>query len=373
MEIIINIALLLGVFYGGSVFSRAIRFFFPKLSKRIAYIISAICVIAMYIPCVFITNAWLIFVVYLGLSAILCDVIRLVLRFALKKHETAKQKADGILKCGIIPIVSAVIIIALGVVNMNNVICTQYTVKTAKNVGNGLRVALISDLHFGVSMDIEKLGQYCDEISAKNPDIVVLCGDITDEGTTLSQMQQVYEKLGKIKSTHGSFFVYGNHDRATYSSNKEYTPQELRRTIVNNGITVLTDKSVKIGNFLIVGREDVGLSHKSFSSNGKPRAETSQLVKDADSDDFILLLDHQPVGFDENVKAGVDLQLSGHTHNGQIFPIRQIISPIDPNEWQYGVKKIDNFTAIVSSGIAGWGFNIRTQGNSEYVIIDIVN
>ena len=79
------------------------------------------------------------------------------------------------------------------------------------------------------------------------------------------------------------------------------------------------------------------------------------------------------MGFDENVKAGVDLQLSGHTHNGQIFPIRQIISPIDPNEWQYGVKEIDDFTAIVSSGIAGWGFNIRTQGNSEYVIIDIKN
>ena len=373
MEIIKNIALLLGVFYGGCVFSRAISFFFPKLSKNKVHIISAICVVIMYIPCVFIANAWLIFVVYLGMSAILCDIIRLILRLVLKKHEVAKQKAEGILKCGIIPIVSAVLIIALGVINMNNVICTQYTVKTDKNVGDGLRVALISDLHFGVSMNIEKLRQYCDEISAKKPDVVVLCGDITDESTTFWQTQKAYKELGKIKSTYGTFFVYGNHDRGSYFAERNDTPKKLMSTIQSNGITILSDKSVKIENLLIVGREDVGLSHRSFSQNGKPRAETSQLVKDADSDDFILLLDHQPVGFDENVKAGVDLQLSGHTHNGQIFPIRQIISPIDPNEWQYGVKEIDDFTAIVSSGIAGWGFNIRTQGNSEYVIIDIKN
>ncbi len=85
---------------------------------------------------------------------------------------------------------------------------------------------------------------------------------------------------------------------------------------------------------------------------------------------FLLTLDHQPLETAENAAAGVDLMLSGHTHAGQLFPVGYL------TEWtggmNYGLYQTGNFQSIVSSGFAGWGYGIRTQGHCEYVIVDIV-
>ncbi|MBP2032075.1 putative MPP superfamily phosphohydrolase [Clostridium algifaecis] len=86
---------------------------------------------------------------------------------------------------------------------------------------------------------------------------------------------------------------------------------------------------------------------------------------------FILLLDHQPFELQKNDELGYDLQLSGHTHAGQIWPVGLLSDILRTNELNYGYKKLSNMQAIVSSGMAGWGYPIRTEANSEYVIIDI--
>ena len=87
---------------------------------------------------------------------------------------------------------------------------------------------------------------------------------------------------------------------------------------------------------------------------------------------FILLLDHQPSELEKNSELGYDLQLSGHTHKGQIWPVGLISELFNFNELEYGYKEIDDFKVIVSSGISGWNYPIRTGSKSEYVIIDIL-
>ena len=141
-----------------------------------------------------------------------------------------------------------------------------------------------------------------------------------------------------------------------------YTPEELCRVLTENGIQVLEDDIVEVtDNLTIVGRKDASVA----------RSEMSELIFGVDKDAFVLLLEHQPVGLTENASLGVDLQLSGHTHAGQIWPTGQLSELAGVVELNYGWKKIDDFQVIVSSGIAGWGYPIRTGGHSEYVVITV--
>jgi len=115
------------------------------------------------------------------------------------------------------------------------------------------------------------------------------------------------------------------------------------------------------GDILLVGREDLSAS----------RISSKELLKNQNTEKYIIMVDHQPVEYENNAQSGVDLMLSGHTHAGQIFPAGYLIKWFHMSDLWYGHTKIGNMDAIVSSGLAGWGYPIRTQKNSEYVIIDI--
>ncbi|MBM6838628.1 metallophosphoesterase, partial [Clostridium saudiense] len=207
-----------------------------------------------------------------------------------------------------------------------------YKIYTSKNIRDeGYRVAMISDLHYGTVMNSEKLKKACEKIEKSNPDIVVLCGDIVDEKTSLEQMEEATEILGSIKSKFGIFYVYGNHDDARYSSIPSYTKDELKNELLSNNIHVLVDQSYEIDNdFIIIGRDDEGFSKE------ERRKSSEDLIANIDKNKFILLLDHQPSELDENSVLGYDLQLSGHTHKGQIWPIGLISELFDFNELEYG-------------------------------------
>ena len=192
----------------------------------------------------------------------------------------------------------------------------------------------------------------------------LLGGDIVDEGTELAEMQAAISALGAIESEFGVYYVFGNHDRAPYTASPHFTEAELLAALAESGVTVLDDETVLLnGELWLAGRADAG--------HGAERKATAALLEGADADDFILLIDHQPVGFEENIAAGVDLQLSGHTHNGQIWPVAHIIELFKTADLVYGHRQTGEFHAVVSSGIVGWGYPIRTQGHSEYVVVEI--
>ena len=268
--------------------------------------------------------------------------------------------------CGLAPILLGLAVVGYGYFNMHHVIETPYTIETNKSLSKDYKVAMISDLHFETTMDLDTLQDYCDEIGSQKPDLVLLCGDIVDENTSMQGMMSAMKELAGINSTYGTFYVYGNHDKATYSSFPAFTPEELATQMNQVGIHVIEDSSYQVADdFTLVGRVD-----RSFGGE-IPRLTTSELLNGVDKQDFILLADHQPVDLVENQEQGVDLQLSGHTHGGQIWPVGLISDVMGFGELNYGYKRQDNFQVIVSSGMAGWGYAVRTGHHSEYLMVTI--
>jgi Predicted phosphohydrolases len=299
--------------------------------------------------------------------ALVTELLNL-LYLAVSGRHSKKNMWENIYRSGLVPVIITGIILSCGYYSMGNIKETDYTIYTDKAIRQqGYRVAMIADLHFGTTMDVGKLKKYADEIEEKKPDMVVLCGDIVDQRTTLPQMESAAKVLGNIKSTYGTIYIYGNHDKSR-GSNRNFSEEQLRNNLINSGITVLEDEIKNINSeFTVIGRKDKGFSSE---NNRKPIAE---LLNKADTQSFLLLLDHQPSGLQENSTYGVDLQLSGHTHGGQIWPAGVLNGIFGIGELNYGYKKINKSQFIVSSGMAGWGYPIRTGSKSEFVIIDLFN
>lgn len=307
-------------------------------------------------------------IVALSMAVMLINFI--IKKLSKEKYETMnvwrKIYGSGIIAFGI----TAVIFI-YGHYNMMHVVQTDYTIYTDKEIRReGYRAALIADVHFSVSVDLNTLKEKCDEISSNNVDMVFLCGDIVDENTSKENMEQVFKAFSEIKSTYGVYYVYGNHDRQLYRNNRKYTEEELKSAIESFGITILQDEKAEAGDeIVVVGREDA--SYHQTLGKAEERDSIEELIKDIDKDKFIIVLDHQPKEYEENSMAGTDLLLSGHTHAGQMWPVNIAFKFLKFDDAVYGYTKIDATQAFITSGFAGWGYSVKTSSPAEYVIIDI--
>ncbi len=334
-----------------------------KRSVKVFFVILTV-IITFFTVNIFSTIA-IVLLHVVAVSAVL-DLIVFVVKKIVRNHSIKGAKIwEKIYGCGIIPIVIAAIIMGYGFYNMGNVVETDYTVATEKNIRReGYRVALITDMHYGTVQKKKILKDKINEINQKKPDIVILGGDIVEEGTSKDDMEEVFAMLGGIKSNFGIYYVYGNHDRQPYTNNRTFTNEELENTIKQNNINILEDDYVEIGQDLILaGRGDAAWE------NDSKRASVEEILKNANKEKFIIMVDHQPIEAEENRRQGVDIELSGHTHAGQIWPVGIV------SEWMgqlnYGEYQIGQCKVIVSSGFAGWAYPIRTGKHSEYVIVDI--
>ncbi|MGN0252392.1 MAG: metallophosphoesterase [Oliverpabstia sp.] len=226
------------------------------------------------------------------------------------------------------------------------------------------KIVLITDTHYGTIQNTDVLKNKIDEINAQNPDIALLGGDIVEEGMSKEAMEEAFQVLGRIQAKYGVYYVYGNHDRQPYTRNKSYTDEELANAIQSNGITILEDSFVEINHDLILaGRGDAAWR------NTSGRATVEEILQGADREKYIIVADHQPIEAEENDMQGVDMELSGHTHAGQIWPVgllSEMIGILNYGEYQTG-----NCNVIVSSGFTGWGYPVRTEEHCEYVVVNI--
>lgn len=300
---------------------------------------------------------------FLAISAII-DLCCLIARLIAKKNPKGLQFISS---SGIVPIILCAVVIVYGYVNMYNVIKTEYMVDLQKDLSREYKVAFVSDIHTGISLSSDEIQKMCEEINEQKPDLLLLGGDIVDESTTKEEMKDVFLHLSKIKTTYGTYFVYGNHDTMKLGRGS-FTKEELESTITSLGITILTDDTISIGDdILLIGRLDA-----SFRDESKEmRASLSSLTKDLDKEKMLFLLDHQPREYEAAKSEGIDLIMSGHTHGGQIWPAGIVTTLIAPNEMNYGYETDGTFHAIVSSGVAGWGFPIKTAKPCEYLIVTI--
>lgn len=260
----------------------------------------------------------------------------------------------------VLPVLLTALCMVYGYFNISNIIRTEYTVDTDKNIpASGYTIALIADTHFGNATTLPMMEDLMARVAADHPDLILLGGDIVDENTSKKDMEALFPILGSVHAPLGTYYVYGNHDRQNYAATPTFTVAELDQTIQESGIHILADHTVQLTDTLfLAGRRDRTMG----------QMPAKDLLLTADPKDYLLLLDHQPYDFHLKQEAGADLTLSGHTHAGQIFPAGAFTA----GDLNYGEKILETMTAIVTSGASGWGFPIRTSKHSEYVIIHIV-
>lgn len=258
----------------------------------------------------------------------------------------------------ILPLCLTALFAGWGFYNIAHPVQKSFTVQTTKPIrAEGIRIALITDVHYDTIQDPIHLQNAISDVNAQHPDFIVLGGDIVEEGTSKERMQEVFQVLGKLEAP--IYYIYGNHDQQNYSRSPAYSHRELENAIQAAGITILADESAEIGeDVLLFGRIDPSIPGR------------SSLPELDDSKRLVIIADHQPNAWKENAAAGGDLQLSGHTHAGQIWPIGQFLELA--GGLSYGKYSRDGITAIVSSGFAGWGFTLRTSARCEYAIVDVV-
>ena len=332
------------------------------LPWAIATLLTLIC--AYMVHFVFSLSAAII--LFLFFSFIITDLINLFFKRYIKKGR-ARKVWTSLYRSGVSALAVTVMFIGISYYVALNVVTANYNLNTNKAPSSQpLKISMVSDIHLGTAVTLDNLKKYCDRIQASNPDIVVLTGDIFDENTPKSNMEAACKMLGQIKSTYGIYYVFGNHEQGIHGNIPYFTINDVAANLETNKIIVLEDKTTLVNSqFYIVGRKDASLSH---NANRKPLKE---LLQGVDKSKFILLLDHQPLDFENASQNGVDLQLSGHTHGGQIWPTGMLTDIFNPAGLNYGYKSIGSYQVIVSSGMGAWNYPLRLGSKAEIVQISV--
>ncbi len=338
-----------------------------KLTKNKQIMISSIIAILSFLFCLNIWSMAALLIFYLFISSLIADLILVIRKYVIKeKHLNFIPKIH---KNGLLAIIIFASIIIGSVYGMNHIELTEYNITTDKIDNESYSILFVSDVHYGSVQNTQLIKDNILKMNNLKPDIVVLGGDIVDERTTKEDMQEIFEELGKINSTYGTYYIFGNHDRQPYAidyenGNRTFTDSDLNQTIEKNKIKILNDNKITINNdIVLVGRSDAEWE------DTIDRIDVNEILNESDLSKYIVVLDHQPVESKENAQEGADLQLSGHTHGGQVFPYGMIYDL--SGRLNYGEYEIKDMKQIVSSGLTGWGWPMRNEAKCEYVLINI--
>jgi predicted MPP superfamily phosphohydrolase len=311
---------------------------------------------------IWVGSFWLAAMLYFFLIILLLDFLRLLNHwfqffpsFITGDYVRTKQMAT----CVSVGIVS--ILLTAGYINALNPRIKTLNLTIPKSVDGPktLNLVIASDIHLGTLISNSRFNQIVDRINQLKPDIVLLPGDIVDEDLAPVIKYNLGQALRNIKSTFGVIAITGNHE---YIGGVEKACKYLE----DHNVMVLRDSSIKINNsFYIIGREDRSI--KSFTA--KTRKPLEELLTRVDKSYPLILLDHQPFNLEQAVENGIDLQISGHTHQGQLWPFNYITDLIYEVSWGY--KKKENTQVYVSSGIGTWGPPVRLGNRPEIVNIKL--
>jgi hypothetical protein len=225
---------------------------------------------------------------------------------------------------------------------------------------DGFKIVQISDLHIGQPIHRAYVSDVVRRTNALDPDLVVITGDLVDGGTTL--LRDDVAPIADLRAKHGVFFVTGNHE---YYAGVGPWIGELTRL----GVRVLRNEHVLIGHgdaaFVLAGVDD----HSAKRMEPGHGEDVAKAVSGVDARFEIILLAHQPAAIHEAVKHGVGLQLSGHTHGGQLWPFTLLVGLTQPHvaglAW-HGATQI-----YVSRGTGHWGPPMRLGAPSELTVLEL--
>ena len=296
-------------------------------------------------------TSWIMILLYLFMIFLALDLGRLchVVPATLLNDST-----KGTL--GITLLVTAIFV--YGNIHYNHKYRQPLTLTTNKELKRPLKVVMMSDLHAGYHNRRAEIARWVDMINAEHADLILIAGDIIDNSTKPLDYEGVAQEFRRLNAP--VMACLGNHEYLAGTPNAQHFFDEA-------GITLLRDSVVEWEGLRIVGRDDRSNPHR--KSIKELLGNTSTLNPPPST--FTILLDHQPYNLVEAEQTGVDFQLSGHTHRGQVWPISWITDAVYEcsfGEWQRGATRY-----YVSSGIGIWGGKFRIGTRSEYVVAEIIN
>jgi uncharacterized protein len=214
-----------------------------------------------------------------------------------------------------------------------------------------------SDIHLGPTNGVAHIKRIVKKINALKPDLILLPGDIVDGELDPVIRRDLGSYIRKFRSTYGVYGITGNHE---YIGGMERAVAYLEA----HDMTLLQDAVIEVAWVYIVGRDDI-----SSSRFGRHRKSLSELLTDIDTKKPVILLDHQPKKLSEAQKNGIDLQFSGHTHNGQLWPLNLIVKRLF--ELPVGYKKKGHTHIFVSPGVGTWGPPVRTNARPDILFVTV--
>lgn len=253
-------------------------------------------------------------------------------------------------------------LISYGTWNAHHPITKNYDLTITKAGGSleTLQIVMVSDLHLGNLIPNQRLTKLINRINQLEPDIVLFAGDIVDDKIDVLADPNVINNFRRLYPKFGTYAILGNHD---YFAQK---PETVIQYLEQGNVHMLRDQWALIGNsFYLVGRDD--LSKQRYG--GSPRQDLGTVMTGIDRKLPILLLDHQPHNLQDGVDQGVDLQFSGHTHLGQLFPNNLLTKRLYELDWGYLQK--ESMQVLVSCGIGTWGPPIRIGNRPEILNVTI--
>lgn len=219
-----------------------------------------------------------------------------------------------------------------------------------------LNIVHLSDIHLGTMTSAKWLKRVIEQVNSLDADLVVITGDLVED--SFAVVEEFVPLLGSLRAKHGVFAVSGNHE---FYQGIEHFHKFCQAA----GITVVDGEFIQVTD----GVNLVGLDGQVTTAGKGFDAQLGQLLSAAQPGDYNVLLIHHPVGFGKAAKLGVDLQLSGHTHRGQILPFNLFVPLV--YRYAYGLHALGDSHIYTSSGTGTWGPPLRLGSKSEIVRIEV--
>ena len=351
----------------------AVVYLFMALSPVIAFLLpkSAVAIVIRRI-----STYWIGIMLYSLLYVVLFDLLRLIAKHT-KLKNTLLFSRGSVISIGSVVVACAVATCLYGIFNARNIKVNEYSVTVNKSCGSvkHLKAVLVADLHMGYAIGVDHITNMVEKINQQDADIVIIAGDIFDNSYDgMDDPEGIKAQLRSIKSKYGVYAVYGNHDidekilmGFTFDwGGKQLHSEKMTNFMKECNIKLINDESVLINDeFYLVGRRD---TDKPGTEDGT-RAEISELTKDLDKTKPIFVLSHEPDELQKTADAGADIDFSGHTHDGQLFPGNLTIGLFWENPC--GMIKKDNMYSIVTSGVGVYGTFMRVGTDAEICSVDI--
>lgn len=247
-------------------------------------------------------------------------------------------------------------LLVYGYVNYRNPKIEKIDIVLDKSVGDkDIKAVAVSDIHLGYATGPKALERYVELIDSQDPDVIFICGDLIDNSLKPLSDPRFAEGLRRLEAPMGIYMVAGNHE---YISGID----ECCSYLENNTDIILLRDSIAVlpGGIQIAGRDDRA---------NRNRLTLDVLLKETDDDRPVIILDHQPYELREADSMCADIQISGHTHRGQMWPLSILVDRM--YEQSHGYRRWKNSHVFVSSGLSLWGPPFRIGTDSDMAVLTI--